>query len=94
MASSQLLATKYDRVLHKRHCQKMEIYIYISPIFVYHNYNRVGNTALSAAGTGRCPEDEGLIRGGVSAPAVAYGNPPLCSNDTRSDIDWFAVRCF
>ena len=81
-------------MLHIANYQKMEIHIYISRFFVYHKYNRVGSTALSAAGTGRCPEDEGLIRGGVFAPAVAYGIPPLCSNDTRSGIDWFAVRCF
>ena len=35
---------------------------------MYHKGNRVGITALSAAGTGRYPEDEGAIRGGGSAP--------------------------
>ena len=38
--------------------------------------NRVGNRALSATGTGSCPEDEGAIHDAASAPAVAntYGD--------------------
>ena len=36
--------------------------------------NRVGDLALSATGTGSCPEDEGYaFHDGVAAPAVAYG---------------------
>ena len=34
--------------------------------------NRVGDPALSATGTGSCPEDEGNFCDGVAAPAVAY----------------------
>ena len=36
--------------------------------------NRVGDLALSASGTGSCPEDEVYaFHDGVAAPAVAYG---------------------
>ena len=34
--------------------------------------NRVGDLALSATGTGSCPEDEGFFHDEVTAPAVAY----------------------
>ena len=34
--------------------------------------NRVGDLALSAAGTGSCPGDEGIICDGVTAPAASY----------------------
>ena len=37
--------------------------------------NRVGDPALSATGTGSCPEDEGFFHDEVTAPAVAYGIP-------------------
>ena len=33
--------------------------------------NRVGDLALSATGTGSCPEDEGLFHDEAAAPAVA-----------------------
>ena len=35
--------------------------------------NRVGDLALSATGTGSCPEDEGNFCDGVTAPAAPYG---------------------
>ena len=34
--------------------------------------NRVGDLALSATGTGSCPEDEGMFCDGVTAPAASY----------------------
>ena len=34
--------------------------------------NRVGDLALSATGTGSCPEDEGKFCDGVTAPAASY----------------------
>ena len=34
--------------------------------------NRVGDLALSATGTGSCPEDEGIFCDGVTAPAASY----------------------
>ena len=52
--------------------------------------NRVGDLALSATGTGSCPEDEGNFCDGVTAPAAHIGRPPLCCNDTRSG-EWSAV---
>ena len=35
--------------------------------------NRVGDDALSATGTGSCPEDEGFFHDAVSAPAAHIG---------------------
>ena len=39
--------------------------------------NRVEDAALSATGTGSCPEDEGDFHDGVFAPAAHIGYPPL-----------------
>ena len=70
----QLLpATRGKEFEHRdNYFQILEILIYFSPLFVYHMLNRVGSRALSATGTGSCPEDEGHVHDEVSAPAVAY----------------------
>ena len=49
--------------------------IYIPAVFVYISPEQSRYLALSATGTGSCPEDEGAFHDGVTAPAVAYRKP-------------------
>ena len=64
--------------------QKIKKTIYFFLHFVYDNPNRVGDPALSATGTGSCPEDEGFAAMRFPHPLLHMGTLLICSNDTRS----------